>query len=120
MAKGDLKIGTLELPIDTVKFTEGWIDFEVQDRTVNRTLVSDFIAFKRKFSITWQYPISGTLLAELLDIYIAKADVVFTIVNADLTETLYTCKVSISGDYLREIIAGNYAFSGFTVELEEV
>jgi len=120
MAKGDLKINTLELPIETVKFTEGWLDFEVQDRTINRTLVSDFIAFKRKFSITWGYAISGTLLADLLDLYIAKEDVVFTIVNADLTETLYTCKVSISDTYLREIISGNYAFSGFTVELEEV
>jgi len=120
MAKGDLKINALELPIDNIKFSQDWIDFEVQDRTINRTLVSDFIAFKRKFVLTWQYPLEGAFLADLLDLYIAKEDVTFTVTNADLTESLYTCKVDINGAYLREMLSGNYIFSGFGITLEEV
>jgi hypothetical protein len=120
MAKGDLQINSILLPLDDIQYKPGWIDYEVTDRTINRTLVSDFIAFKRTFDISWKNPLEGSFLADLLDLYLAKEDVTFTETAADLTTTAYTCRMSISNKYLREIMSGNYAFSGFSITLEEV
>lgn len=117
---GELQIDTILLPEYGLRFSEGYIDFEVKDRTIDRTLVSDFVAIKRVFTIAWDNPISGTLLASILEIYIAKKDVSFAITNADTSTTTYTCRLDIGGEYLREIASGNYAFSGFTITLEEV
>jgi len=119
-AKGDLKINDILLPLEGLQYKPGWIDYEVTDRTINKTLVSDFVAFKRTFAISWSYPLDGSFLADLLDLYIAKADVTFTETGADLVDTSYTCKLSISSSYLRELYSGNYAFSGFAITLEEV
>lgn len=101
------------------KYTQGWIDFEVTERTINRTLVSDFIAFKRKFSITWNI-LDGATMAAIIDIYLAKEDIVFHERQSNGTFRSWTCRLSISDGILREIEAGNYAFSGFAITLEEV
>ena len=104
MAKGDLAINSIQLRKDNIRYSPGWIDIETTDRTINGTLVSDVIAMKRRFTITWNNPIACA----------------FTETQSDLTTGSYTCKLDISQTYLREIIAGNYAFSGFTITLEEV
>lgn len=118
--KGDLQLGAIPLPLQGIKFSEGWIDFEKKRRTINNTLVSDLVAFKRKFSISWDNPLDGAFLADLLDLYIAKEDLTFTVTNADLTTTAYTVHIDIGSDILREIYSGNYAYSGFKIELEEI
>lgn len=117
---GELQIDTILLPDYGLRFSEGYIDFEVKDRTIDRTLVSDFVAIKRIFTVAWDNPISGTLLADLVDLYMAKEDVTFTVTNADTTNTVYTCRLDIGNEYLREIASGNYAFSGLVITLEEV
>lgn len=119
-SKGDLKINAMLLPLDGIQYKPGWIDYEVTARTINKTLVSDFVSFKRTFAISWANPLEGSFLADLLDLYIAKADVTFTETGADLVDTAYTCRLSISSSYLRELYSSNYAFSGFAITLEEV
>lgn len=101
------------------KYTQSWIDFEVTERTINRTLVSDFIAFKRKFNVTWNV-LDGATMAAIIDIYLAKEDIVFHEQQSNGSFRTYTCRLSISANILREIEIGNYAFSGFSIELEEV
>lgn len=103
-----------------IRFNPGHIDFEVSDRTIDKTLVSDFITIKNKFTISWDYPVSGTFMAEIVELYLAKEDVTFTVTNADATTSVYTCWLSISEECLREIVSGSYAFSGFTISMEEV
>ncbi|MBA4274026.1 MAG: hypothetical protein C0436_00070 [Alphaproteobacteria bacterium] len=101
------------------KYTQGWIDFEVTERTINRTLVSDFIAFKRRFGITWNI-LDGNTMAALIDLYLAKEDVTFHERQPNGTFRTWTCRLQISEGILREIEIGNYAFSGFAITLEEV
>lgn len=107
------------LPEFERKYSQGWIDFEVSERTINRTLVSDFVAFKRTFSITWNI-LDGAVLASLLDLYLAKEDVTFYEEQADSSFKSWVCKIGISDSILREVEAGNFAFSGFAITLEEV
>lgn len=120
MAKGDLQLGAILLPIEGIKYSQGWIDYEKTRRTIDNTLVSDLVAFKRKFTIAWDNPLDGSFMADLLDMYIAKADLTFIETQADLTTLSYTVHIDIGSDYLREIYSGNYAFSGFKITLEEV
>lgn len=120
MAVGDIQLNTTLLPNEGLRFSPGYIDFEVSDRTIDKTLVSDFITIKRKFGITWEYPISGTLMADIVELYLAKADVTVSVTNSDLTISTYTCWLSISDESLREIASGVYAFSGFSISMEEV
>jgi hypothetical protein len=109
----------ITLPIYQRTYSQGWIDFEVVERTINRTLVSDFVAFKRRFSIEWELA-SGELVAELLDLYLDKEDVIFEETQADNSVKTWTCRLSISDDIVRDIEVGNFAFSGFGITLEEV
>ena len=120
MAVGDVQINTMLLPNEGMRFSPGYIDFEVKDRTINKTLVSDFVSIKRVFTITWEYPISGTLMADLVELYLAKEDVTLSVTESDTTVSAYTCWLDISKESLREISSGVYAFSGFSVTLEEV
>lgn len=120
MAAGDLQINTILLPLPGIRFSPGYIDFETSDRTINKTLVSDFYTIKRKFTISWDYPVTGTFMADMVDLYLAKEDVTLTVTNADTTTDVYTCWLKISDEVLRELASGNYAFSGFTIYLEEV
>jgi hypothetical protein len=120
---GDLKITynstEIMLPEYERKYTQGWIDFEVSERTVNRTLVSDFIAFKRAFGITWNV-LDGEFMYQLVEIYLTKKDVTFSEKQSDGSWKSWICKMSISESLLREVEVGNYAFSGFSITLEEV
>jgi hypothetical protein len=121
MAKGDLQIDTILLPDNgDLRYTPGFISFEQTARTIDNTLVSDFKALKHKFSFSWNNPLDGNFLADIIDLYLANDDVTFTQTNADLSTSVYTCKIFISESMLREIASGNYAYSGFTLTLEEV
>jgi hypothetical protein len=119
----DLKLtqGAVEifLPEFERKYTQGWLDFEVTERTINRTLVSDFVAFKRVFSITWNV-LDGEIMSSLILLYLGKQDVVFSEQQPDTTWLSWTCKLAISDSIFREIEVGNFAFSGFSITLEEV
>lgn len=117
--KGDIKFNGILLPEET-NMTRGYIDFEVTERTINKTLVSDFIIIKNMFTLEWENLISGSLLAFFLNTYLLKEDVTLTIENADGTLDIFTCHLTISNSILREITAGDYAFSGFSMTLEEV
>ena len=118
--QGDLFIGSFLVPDNTLVYSEGWIDFEVTQRTIDNTLVSDFIGFKRKFSMSWENWLSGGFVDYVVGIYEAKQDVVFKKILADNSEELYTCKLSISDNYVREYKELDFAFSGFSITLEEV
>lgn len=120
MAVGDIQINTIILPNEGLRFTPGYIDFEVKDRTINKTLVSDFATIKRKFTIIWDYPVTGTFMADILELYLAKEDVTLYVTEANATISQYTCWLDISKENLRDISSGVYAFSGFTIMLEEV
>jgi hypothetical protein len=119
----DLKLnqGATEifLPEFERKYTQGWLDFEVSERTINRTLVSDFVGFKRTFSVTWNV-LEGEIMSSLILLYLTKQDVIFSEQQPDGSFLSWTCKLSISQSLLREIDAGNFAFSGFSITLEEV
>jgi hypothetical protein len=110
---------SIVLPDFERQYSQGWIDFEVSERTINRTLVSDFVAFKRTFTISWPI-LSEETLAALLEWYLDKEDVTFTETQSDSSTLSWTCRISISDSILREIEAVDYAFSGFSITLEEV
>ena len=121
MAIGDLTInGNLIPGRQNLRFSQGYIDFEETQRTIDKTLVSDFVKFKRSFSISWTSYIDGPLLVSFLDIYIAKEDVTFVVTDYDGTDSTYICKLGISPEFLREIKVGYFAYSGFSLTLEEV
>jgi hypothetical protein len=119
----DLKItqGAVEifLPEYERKYTQGWIDFEVSERTINKTLVSDFVAFKRTFAVTWNV-LDGEVMSSLIMLYLNKQDVNFHEKQPDGSYLSWVCKLSISQSIFREIEIGNFAFSGFAITLEEV
>ena len=100
--------------------TEGYLDFEVTDRTINKTLVSDFVIFKRTFSIKWSVAITQDLLEIILAWYTAKQDVTFTKVNKDGTESSYTCRLSIPENFTRVYELKEYSYSDFEISLVEV
>jgi hypothetical protein len=116
---GILKLNGITLPSRNIQYTQGWIDFEVKDRTINKTLVSDFIAIKRVFSISWPV-LEGSFMAQLINIYLAKNDVTFEEQQPNGSFLSFTCRMAISESVLREIDIENYAFSGFSFRLEEV
>ena len=118
--KGELRLGTFVIPASSREYSPGWIDFEVTGRTIDNTLVSDFIGFKRKFSISWSNWLDGEFVEYLLSLYQSKEDVTFTEVKPDGTEQSWTCKLSISDAYVREYEEDNFAYSGFEIMLEEV
>jgi hypothetical protein len=121
MAKGDLQIDTILLPDNgDLKYQPGFIQFEQKQRTVDNTLVSDFRAIKYKFAFSWGNPLDGIFMADLVELYLAGNDVTFIETNADLSTNTYICRLSISETTLREIASGNYAFSGFSMNLEEI
>ena len=118
--KGDLFIDTYLVPDSSLVFTKGRLDFEKTERTINNTLVSDFIGFKKTFALEWGNWLDGDFVDYIIGIYEAKEDVEFKEVLADNTEEVSICKLSISDSYVREYKEKNFAFSGFTVSLEEV
>lgn len=119
---GDIYIDDFLLP-DTdgsLVLNEGVIDFEVSERTINNTLVSDFIGFKKRFRITWNNLISGELLEILKTIYYAKEDVDLKITSELGVDTTYVCKMNMSPEYLRESKGSVFAYSGVEISFEEV
>ena len=120
MAKGELTINSIPLPLDGMRYSQGYIDFELKERTIDQTLVSDFIAFKRIFNISWSNPLDGSFMADIIDLYLLKEDVTLYEVQADLTTKSFVCALTIGSNFLREMYARNYAFSGFSISLEEV
>jgi hypothetical protein len=122
-SKGELRIvhgvDTFILPTFGRLYEITNIDFEVKQRTVNKTLVSDFQDIKKRFTISWDRSY-GTLYADLLEIFLEREDVTFIEVQPDLSEVSYTCLMSISESVRREIEAGDYGFTGFSIVLEEV
>ncbi len=120
MAKGDLSLNGVILPNIGIQYTKGHIVFEVMDRTINKTLVSDYVTTKKTFKMSWSNILDGAFMADLIDIYELREDVTFIETQADLTTITTICKMTISDSYLRELESGNYAFSGFSIKLEEV
>jgi hypothetical protein len=120
MAKGDLFINEIEIPRQSLSYSPGWIDFRQEERTIDNTLVSDLKAQKRIFSFSWGVLMDGLFVADILELYLIGDDVTFTETQADLTDVEYICQLKISPEYIREIESGNYAFSGFSISLEEV
>lgn len=120
--KGDIKINTHVFhPNGYRKLTEGFIEFEKTQRTINNTLTSDFLAKKRTYIISWEdCAIDGELLDEFIAISDSSDDVTLTKVNYDLTETVVTCRLKLSDSFERIYEQGKYAYSGVEVSLEEV
>jgi hypothetical protein len=120
--KGDIKINDITLTANGyTKLTEGFINFEVKERTIDNTLVSDFFGVKRTFKISWEKcVISGDLLDSFIEIYLAGEDVTFIKTNYDLTETTYTCKLYLPDSFMRAYEKDNYGYDSIEVSLEEV
>ena len=107
------------LPEYQRQYSQGWIDFEITDRTINKTLVSDFVAFKKVFTINWNI-VEGEFMASLIFLYLEKEDVTFSEQQPDGSWLSWVCRLTISNSLQREADAGNFAFSGFSITLEEV
>ena len=116
---GELRINSMILPKEGRLYSPGWLNFEVKQRTINRTLVSDLQGIKRKFTIAWDR-VYGTLFADLIDLYLDNVDVTFTEVKPDLTEAVYNCRLSIPQSVRRELESGEYGYTGFSITLEEI
>lgn len=110
---------TIDLPLERINYAPGYITLETTDRTINGTLVSDLIAIKRKFAISWPI-LDGAFMADFIELYVAGEPVEFGETGVDSIVTWYDCKLEISQETLREIHAGNFAFSGFSMELLEL
>ena len=120
--KGDIQINSHVFhPNGYRKLTEGFIEFEKTQRSINNTLTSDFLAKKRTFVITWENcSIDGELLDEFIAISNSSEDVTFTKTNYDLTETSVTCRLKLSNSFARVYDDGKYAYNGVEVTLEEI
>jgi hypothetical protein len=114
--KGSL---VLNLPKSGRLYEPGWIDFEVTDRTINRTLVSDFVGIKRFFIISYDR-VYGDLFGNILDLYLDKEDVTFFEEQPNGTYKSYVCRISISETVRRELEVAEYGYTGFAFTLEEV
>lgn len=103
------------------KLTEGFINFEVSDRTINNTLVSDFLETKRTYEISWENcSIDGELLDEFISLSQSATDVTFIKTNYDLTTTTTICRLKISDSFDRVYDQGKYSYDGIKIKLEEV
>lgn len=103
------------------KLTEGFINFEVSDRTINNTLVSDFLEVKKTFEISWDdCSIDGELLDEFIGLSQSADDVTFIKTNYDLTTTTTTCRLTLSESFARDYERGKYSYNGVKIKLEEV
>jgi len=120
MAQGDVYLNSTLMPGSSLKVTKGYLDFEVSDRTIDKTFVSDFVATKRTRSLYWENFLDEDFVDAMIALYLLKEDVVYSEVNSDLTITTFTVRMSISSEILREIDEGSYAYSGFVITMEEV
>lgn len=109
----------VELPEVGRLYEPGWIDFEITERTINRTLVSDFIAFKRLFIVSYDR-VYGDLFADLLELFLDKEDVIFYEQQPNGTYLNYTCRLDFPQSVKRELSRGLYGYTGFSFSLEEV
>ena len=109
----------IELPEAGRLYEPGWIDFEVTERTINRALVSDFIAFKRLFVVSYDR-VYGDLFADLLELFLAKEDVTFFEEQPNGTYQQYICRIDFPQSVKRELSRGLYGYTGFSFSLEEV
>lgn len=120
--KGDIKINNhVFSPNGYRKLTEGFIEFEKSQRTINNTLTSDFLARKKTFVISWEdCAVDGELLDEFIALSESSDDVTFVKTNYDLTETTTVCRLKISESFSRIYEAGKYAYDGVEIMLEEI
>lgn len=122
--KGELKINSIVIPDSSLNFSPGWISFEVTQRTIDNTLVSDLKDDKRKFNLSWDNCIDGDFFEQIVALYELGEDVTFTVTAEDLTDDVYDCHLTISPEVLRKVTrkreTGNYAYSGFAIALEEI
>lgn len=100
-------------------YEPGWIDFEIKQRTINNTLVSDLKDIKRRFVVSYDR-IYGTLFADIIDLWLENEDVTFIEVQSDLTELSFTCRIEFPDSVRRELESGDYGYTGFAFTLEEV
>lgn len=119
---GDIQINDRVLTANSYrKITEGFIDFEVSDRTIDNTLVSDFLATKKTFVVEWRdCAIDGELLNELIALSQSSDDVTFIKTNYDLTTTTTICRLKLSDSFKRIYEKEKYAYEDVKVSLEEV
>jgi hypothetical protein len=120
--KGDIQINDILFTANGyTKLTEGFVSFEIKNRTINNTLVSDFLNIKKTFEISWENcSLSGDLLDQFIALYISDSDITFIKTNYDLTESTYICRLSMSESFLRDYEKDNYSYNGVKIKLEEV
>jgi hypothetical protein len=109
----------IHLPEPGRLYEPGWIDFEVTERTINRTLVSDFVAIKRQFQVSYDR-IYGNLFGDILDLYLDKEDVTFYEEQPDGSYNSWICRVDFPAQVKRDLNTGLYGYTGFSFRLEEV
>ena len=107
------------LPDTGRTYTQGWLDFELTERTINRTLVSDLIATKRVFSITWEQA-SRALVSQLVLLFLDERYLTFEEEQHDGSFLSWDVRLTIGANILRDIEAQDYSFVGFVINLEQV
>lgn len=110
---------TVELPTLRANYAPGYIPLEVTDRTIDGTLVSDIIALKRKFDISWPI-IDGGFMGQFVEWYVEREPLEFGEEQPDGSTVWFNVWMDIPESILREIEAGDYAFSGFRLNMVEI
>lgn len=117
---GDIQLGSVLLPATEYrKLTEGYLQFEVGERTINNTYVSDFIDSKKTFTIEWNCSIDETLMQSIIDLYTGD-DITVLYTESDGTVSTYICHMVLPESWDRSSYVNPYSYDGFSVYLEEV
>jgi hypothetical protein len=116
-----LRQGTTTIVLPTYKrnYAPGYITIENTERTLDGSLVSDLIAIKRRFDVSWPV-IDGEFVASILPIYLNRDAVEFGETQPDNTVAWFDCRLTIPESILREIEIGEFAFSGFALNLVQI
>jgi hypothetical protein len=122
MSAGDIKLG--EKDLETLlthygrTYNEGTIEIIRERRTVSGTLVSDLIAKKKKFTITYS-EIKGQDLEDILDLYNMDKELSLIVTDRQGTDHQYDVKLAPL-NMKRVSILDDWFWANVTLDLEEI
>lgn len=119
----DLKLGQpgyeVNLPLRSRTFEEAEVEVGKGMRTASGRLVTDIIAVKKKFTITYGL-LKDSELKALKDLYDLKRSLNFVVANKDGTQRAYTVRMLPISSRQRLVIDDDWYWQGVKVELEEI
>jgi hypothetical protein len=100
------------------RVSENDLEFARENRTADKTLVSDLVATKLQVSIAYEL-LRGADLEAILSLYNLHSDLNLILYDRDGSERSYTVKLRpLRRD--RVTVLGGWIWAGVTLELEEV